>query len=98
MEHPFLIEDFLAAMNDIGRYGFEKYADRSFQARRERGDHSRGDMERTEPKVIQRHASEHFESYMRGEVHDHFGSRKHQLAAVAYNAMMEFYFADLASE
>jgi hypothetical protein len=36
--------------------------------------------------------------HLRGELHDHFGTRRHRLAAVAFNAMMEFYFAGLESE
>jgi hypothetical protein len=91
----FLSKQFLDAMNDIGRYGFEKYAEQSFQHRRLNGDRSRGDMERTLPCTISKHAIEHFEMYLRGEIHDHFKTLKHQLAAVAFNAMMEFYFAGL---
>jgi hypothetical protein len=36
--------------------------------------------------------------YLNHEPHDHFGTDKHQLAAVAFNAMMEFYFAGLGEE
>lgn len=44
------------------------------------------------------HANEHFRMAINGEIHDHFKTRKHQLAAVAFNAMMEFYFAGLETE
>ena len=91
----FVIDAFVEAMNDIGRYGHEKYGADSFQSRRLAGDVSRGALLRTTPTAIRAHAVAHFNDYMTGQVHDHFGTRKHQLAAVAFNAMMEFYFAGL---
>ena len=94
-ELEFLSPGFLRAMNDIGRYGFEKYGEQSFQARRLKGDTSRGDMKRTTPQAIADHAREHFSMYLNHIPHDHFGTDAHQLAAVAFNAMMEFYFAAL---
>lgn len=89
---------FLKAMNDIGEYGFAKYGPDSFEARSKTGDRSRGGLARTTPDAIAQHSKDHFDMYLRGESHDHFGTRKHQLAAVAFNAMMEFYFAGLAEE
>jgi hypothetical protein len=92
---------FLRAMNDIGLYGFQKYGEKSFQFRQKSGDRSRGEgaiAARTSPEAIAAHAREHFEMHLRGELHDHFGTRKHQLAAAAFNAMMEFYFAGLEDE
>lgn len=94
-EVEFLISEFLEAMNDIGRYGHEKYGADSFHTRREVGDSSRGTLARTSTDEIRKHAAAHFEMYQRGELHDHFGTLRHQLAAVAFNAMMEFYFAGL---
>jgi hypothetical protein len=94
-EYEFLIDGFLEAMNDIGRYGFEKYGTDSFQYRRSHGDNSRGPLARTQPQKIADHAREHFSMYLNHESHDKFGTDKHQLAAVAFNAMMEYYFADL---
>lgn len=94
-QYPFLSEKFLAAMNDIGAYGHAKYGEESFDHRRKLGDTSRGTLERTKPEAIAAHAEEHFKAYLRGELHDHFQNRGHQLAAVAFNAMMEFYFAGL---
>lgn len=97
--YSFLNAKFLEAMNDIGRYGSEKYGDDSFEARARRGDKSRGDiLSRTRPDAIAQHAYEHFEMHLRGELHDHFVTRRHQLAAVAFNAMMEFYFSGLEEE
>jgi hypothetical protein len=98
MQYKFLNKAFLEAMNDIGRYGEKKYGNCSFAARAARGDTSRGDLERCAPAVISDHAKEHFRSYLADEPHDYFGTRKHQLAAVAFNAMLEFHFASLETE
>lgn len=94
----FLLPAFLEAMNDIGRYGHQKYGEFSFHHRATLGDHSRGDHSRTTSEAIAKHAKDHFDAYLRGETHDHFLTHKHQLAAVAFNAMMEWYFADLERE
>jgi hypothetical protein len=91
LSHPFLCPEFLEAMNDIGRYGHEKYGKMSFHHRRANGDHSR-DIQRTSTLVIRDHARQHFQSYVEGVKHDHFNTEKHQLAAVAFNAMMEAFF------
>jgi hypothetical protein len=40
------------------------------------------------------HMAEHMRSYMAREQHDKFGTLKHQLAAIAYNASMEFYYLE----
>jgi len=82
-------------MDDIGRYGSEKYGVTSFQHRRLAGDRSRGEMKRCQPQAIADHAREHFSMYLNHIEHDHFKTDRHQLAAVAFNAMMEFYFARL---
>lgn len=97
-EYDFLLPAFLKAMNDIGEYGHQKYGEFSFHHRALSGDNSRGDHPRTLPEAIAGHAAEHFQMHIRGELHDHFGTRRHQLAAVAFNALMEFYFAGLESE
>lgn len=94
----FLDPKFLAAMNEIGRYGHEKYGAQSFHHRALKGDRSRGELDRTQAETIAGHANEHFLAYLEGTPHDHFGTRRHQLAAVAFNAMMEFYFAGLGDE
>lgn len=91
--YEFLNADFLAAMNDIGSYGNDKYGKDSFHQRAKVGDRSRGPLKRTQPEEIAKHAADHFKDANAGIRHDHFGTRKHQLAAVAFNAMMEFYFA-----
>jgi hypothetical protein len=91
----FLEPEFLQAVADIGWYGHQKYGKDSFQHRRKLGDRSRGGLERTGTGQILRHATEHMEAYAAGEKHDHFGTMAHQLAAAAFNLMMEFYFANL---
>jgi folylpolyglutamate synthase/dihydropteroate synthase len=97
-QYDFLNAKFLEAMNDIGRYGNEKYGKDSFNQRAKAGDRSRGTLARTNPEVIINHAHNHGAEYLSGVLHDHFHTRKHQLAAMAFNAMMEFYFAGLEDE
>lgn len=94
---PHLIPEFLQAMDEIGRYGAEKYGENSFQARRKKGDASRY-MPRVQSQELMTHASQHQNEYLSGTLHDHFKTRKHQLAAAAFNAMMEFHFANLKEE
>lgn len=97
MRADFLSAKFIEAMNDIGHYGHEKYGADSFHHRVGVGDLSRT-LSRTQPEVIAEHAAAHFQMHIDGIPHDHFNTRRHQLAAVAFNAMMEFYFSGLESE
>jgi hypothetical protein len=97
-QYEFLNAKFLEAMNQIGRYGNDKYGKDSFHQRAKIGDRSRGSLARTDSEVIANHSWNHFAEYLAGLPHDHFHTRKHQLAAVAFNAMMEFYFAGLEDE
>jgi hypothetical protein len=97
-DYRFLIPQFLEAMNEIGCYGHDKYGKDSFHHRAQLGDRSRGELARTQAEVIAEHAAAHFRMHLAGIPHDHFGTRHHQLAAVAFNAMMEFYFAGLEDE
>lgn len=95
MEHPelpFLSAKFLEAMNDLMRYGYEKYG--PFPEKRE--DHV--NPARVKNSELAHHAQEHFAEYLFGIPHDHFDTRRHQLAAVAINAMMEFQLAGLETE
>jgi hypothetical protein len=94
----FLNAKFIEAMNDIGRYGHEKYGEESFHYRASLGDTSRGSLSRTQSEEIAEHAAAHFRMHIDGILHDHFQTRRHQLAAVAFNAMMEFYFSGLEDE
>lgn len=98
--YPHLNAKFLEAMNEIGLYGLEKYGEESFDYRTRRGDKSRGNLatSRTSQTSLRNHAAIHFRDYCADLNHDYFGTKRHQLAAVAFNAMMEFYFAGLEDE
>jgi len=91
--YPFLSPEFLTVMNDIGRHGWEKYGLASFHARRSASNRERD--ERTTTAENQKHAAEHFAEYAAFKVHDKFRTDQHQLGAVAFNAMMEYFFARL---
>ena len=80
---------FLETMDELGRYGAEKYG----PLPKVRSDHR--DPTRVSTEALKIHAEDHFDAYQRNIPHDHFNTRRHQLAAVAFNAMMEFYFAEL---
>jgi hypothetical protein len=90
-EYPHLVRKFLRAMEEIGAYGEEKYREKSFTQNPVRYD-------RTSSDSIGTHISTHYAQYLRGELHDHFHTKRHQLAAIAFNAMMEFVLADLERE
>lgn len=84
---PFLNSDFLTLMNDIGRHGYEKYGDRIAEFT------TRKPGVRWESAAVARHVQEHVAAYLQGVPHDHFGTAKHQLAAAAFNAMLEYIFS-----
>lgn len=77
--HP----EFLKFLAKIGAYADKKYDSwDQYLASRLEGD-----------KAPLNHVYEHLRQYVMGEPHDHFGSDlRWHLAAVAYNAMMEFYY------
>lgn len=80
---------FLKLMDDIGIYGMEKYGKESFEIKRQEGRLERT-MERVQSAVIADHANEHFQMAIKGMKHDHFGTVRHNLAAAAFNAYMEW--------
>jgi hypothetical protein len=88
-QYEFLNPDFLALMNDIGRLGHEKFGDDAIEVT--------GDTSRTNPRhqrgMNMLHAYRHITAYEDGVKHDHFGDLKHQLAAVSFNCMIEFWFS-----
>ena len=86
-QYEFLNEEFLTLMNDIGRLGREKFGLDSIEAS--------GDKTRKNPRhqANMLHAYRHITAYEDGVKHDHFGTLDHQLAAVAFNAMLEFWFS-----
>jgi len=93
-----LVKGFLEAMNEIGRYGKEKYGDQSFERQVASGLPPSRDVVRTKTVEIMRHAKAHIGMYMNFDRHDHFGTYKHQLAAAAFNLMMEYYYEDFDKE
>lgn len=102
--YDFLDPDFLVAMDDIGRCDAATYGDRSFQARRLTGSRARdvrqvvGNREcaaRFTAQALAARIRDHLDQYMARKQHDHFKDDMHQLAAVAFSAMAEAYFAGL---
>jgi hypothetical protein len=92
VETPFLSPAFIEAMNELGEYAHQKHGEDNLLEWRDRRRPGRHSME-----AIADHAKAHFEEYLVGIPHDYFKTRRHQLAAVAFNAMMEFHFAGLDS-
>lgn len=92
--YEFLDQRFLTLMNDIGRLGYEKMGADSFEANRGGyGTKTRRRIPRHRKEEILRHAREHLAAYESGIPHDHFGALDYQLAAAAFNMMLEFYFS-----
>lgn len=90
--NPFQTLDygFLQAMDEVGILGEAKYGNESMAAKFRRGDFRRTD--RTTDTAMVTHGQDHFEEFFQQTPHDHFGTRKHQLAAAAFNAMMLYIF------
>ena len=84
---------FLELMQEIGEYGFQKYGDQAVMERIHAGKPTVR-SKRTDSYEIVQHARRHGFEYLSGIRHDHFGTLEHQLAASAYNAMMEFAIAE----
>lgn len=93
----FLSETFLNAMEDIGRYGYQKHKENSFKSMLAGGNTTRK-IDRHQTEEIMRHARNHTLEYEAGIPHDHFDDLLHQLAAVAFNAMVEAQFAGLVKD
>ena len=88
MKYEFLDESFLALMNDIGRIGHEKFGANAFEVN---GPQRR--IPRHQKAEILRHAHQHLWLYEDGVKHDKTGNLQGHLGAVAFNAMLEFYFS-----
>jgi hypothetical protein len=85
---PFLHNDFLTLMNDIGRLGHEQFGTDSFEVngpQRKIPRHRKGE--------IIYHARGHLTNYLLGVPHDKLGTLQGHLAAAAFNAMLEFIFS-----
>lgn len=76
--------EFIKAMAQIARYAETKYGSPE-QYTKARLTGEKGPLN---------HIAEHLRAYLAGEEHDHFQTRKHQLAAIAYNASMEFLYEE----
>lgn len=86
--YEFLDPEFLILMDEIGRYGHEKQpVDGLLFGNRARL------IPRHRKEQILNHARQHITDYENGIPHDHFGDASHQLAAAAFNLLMEFYFS-----
>lgn len=95
-EIPDFLRDFVNIMIEIDAYGRRKYNEKSIQVRIENGNYEIWD--RIETQALVDHANDHFQKYSLGIKHDHFHTLKHQLGAVAFNALMEFKLARLEEE
>jgi len=87
-QYEFLDEDFLELMNDIGRLGHEKFGADAFEIA---GGKRR--IARHQKEEILRHARQHLAAYEQGIRHTRLNTMGHQLAAAAFNSMLEFYFS-----
>lgn len=72
--------NFIHAMAEIGHIGAEKYGDFNYQ---------QSGLIREKSPV--NHMANHLRQYINREHHDKLGDVKYQLAAIAFNAMMEFW-------
>lgn len=92
--YKYLSEDFLQAMDEIGELGFERYKENSFHVQ----SHNERTIERHQTVMIAAHAHKHIDEYVSGIKHDHFNDEVHQLAAAAFNLMVEAQFAKLVKD
>lgn len=74
--------NFIKLMAEIANYACTKYGSAE--------QYTNGRLEGQRSPI--NHIAEHMRAYMAREQHDKFGDLDHQLAAIAYNAMMEFYY------
>ena len=82
--------EFIHAMAEIGHFGAEKY-----------GDHNYRQPGLTRDKSPINHMANHLRQYLERESYDHpevDNDRKYHLAAIAFNAMMEFYHYEQGSQ
>jgi hypothetical protein len=74
--------DFIKILAEIAGYAKEKYGSAE--------QYTKSRLEGEKSPV--NHIAEHMRMYLTREKHDHFGNLEHQLGAIAYNAMMEFWY------
>lgn len=88
----FLYSPFLDLMEDVSKLGKEQHGHKPCYVGPPWTPAERGSGERAQSAGFAEHAREHFNAYLRGELHEQFESLEHQLAAVAVNAMLEYFF------
>jgi hypothetical protein len=88
MKYEFLNENFLTLMNDIGRIGHERFGADAIEVTG-----GKRQIERHQKDAILVHAAEHLVDYKLGIPHDKLGTLQAQLAAAAFNCMLEFVFS-----
>lgn len=74
--------DFIKMMAEIANYADQKYGSAE-QYREPRLERDKSPLN---------HIPEHFREYVTGSSHDKFEDPRYHLAAIAYNAMMEYYY------
>ena len=86
IRYDLLLPEFLRAMARIGQYGAEKYGEPNYQKSRMTGKDGPPN-----------HILAHLNRYMLREGYDHEAigtDRKYHLAAIAFNAMMEWFYEE----
>lgn len=94
---PFVDADYVQTMNEVGLLGEIKHGDKCIEQRVRKGDFSRYG-ERVYRSGFRLHSDGHWREYVDGVTHDAFGTLRHQLGAVGYNAQLEFKLSRLAGE
>ena len=74
--------DFIKLLSEIAHYAAGKYGAAE--------QYANGRLEGEKSPI--NHMYEHLREFQAGVLHDHFGTMEHQLAAVAYGAMMEYLY------
>lgn len=74
--------DFLKMLAEIAHYASGKYGSAE--------QYANGRLEQEKGPI--NHIYEHLRQYQAGEEHDHFKDPRYHLAAIAYNAMMEYLY------
>lgn len=90
VRYDLLEASFMRAMAKVGQYGAEKFGDANYKKSRMRGKDGPPN-----------HILNHLGSYMLHEPYNHSEighERKYHLAAIAFNAMMEFWYEENMNE
>lgn len=79
--YDLLVPQFIEALAMLGSYGANKYGDRNWEQSRLTG--GKGPVN---------HMYNHLVEFQMGTPHEFFGTSRGHLVAIAYNAMMEFFY------